>query len=134
MEQSNILKFQEESRGEKQKRLFLLMLGGAFIGFVNGFFGAGGGMLAVPVLCFIAKLPEKLAHATAISVILPLSIVSSVVYIKNGALDLNIFPPVLIGTLIGGILGAALLIKLNNKILASIFYIAMFAAGLRLIF
>ncbi|MDD4839622.1 MAG: sulfite exporter TauE/SafE family protein [Clostridia bacterium] len=133
MIENEILKYKEESAQQKRKRITFLILGGIFIGFVNGFFGAGGGMLAVPLLCFVAGLNEKQAHATAIAVILPLSIVSAIVYVRNGALDASIFSPVLLGTIIGGIAGAVLLSKLNNKVLVLIFYLVMVIAGIRLI-
>lgn len=128
------LKFKAETEKEKRKRELFLVLGGIFIGFINGFFGAGGGMLAVPLLAFIAGLSTKQAHATAILVILPLSIVSSIVYIRNGAFDAVVFSPVLLGTIIGGIIGAILLVKLNNKAIAFVFYLVMMIAGIRLIF
>ena len=35
---------------------------GVVIGFINGFFGGGGGMIVVPVLYYIFKLPEKVSH------------------------------------------------------------------------
>ena len=58
--------------------------GGALIGFVNGFFGGGGGMLCVPLLEKILDEPTKKAHATAILIILPISIASAVTYIASG--------------------------------------------------
>jgi uncharacterized membrane protein YfcA len=46
--------------------LFLLnAFGGLLIGFANGFFGGGGGMLAVPFLQHVLKEDEKVSHATA---------------------------------------------------------------------
>ena len=137
MNQENLestLKYKQETREKKHLREFFLVIGGIFTGFVNGYFGAGGGMLAVPLLNYAARLNTKQAHATAIAVILPLSVVSSIVYVKSGALDLNIFPPVLVGTVLGGIVGALLLNFLNSKILTTIFYLTMLVAGIRLMF
>lgn len=128
-----IKKYETETDGERKRRELLLVLGGAFIGFVNGFFGAGGGMLAVPLLVFAAGLNEKQAHATAIAVILPLSLISGIIYSLNGAMNTTVFTPVLLGTVLGGIIGAILLSKLNNKLLAIIFYGVMLAAGIKLI-
>ena len=55
-------------------------LKGAFIGFVNGFFGAGGGLAAVPLLMKMG-FERKLAHANAVAVILPITFVSLVNYL-----------------------------------------------------
>ncbi len=125
-------KYKIESKPKRSLRKFFLSLGGAAIGFINGYFGAGGGMLAVPLLKHASKLSIKQAHATAIAVILPLSVVSSIVYVKSGAFDSNIFSPVLIGTIIGGVIGALLLNVLQNKIISTIFYLVMLIAGVRL--
>ena len=53
---------------DKRKAIF----SGGLTGFINGFFGGGGGMVCVPVLTGALKLSQKQAHATAIFFILPL--------------------------------------------------------------
>ena len=53
----------------------MLMVYGALIGLLNGFFGSGGGILAVTLLQK-QGLPSRQAHATSIAIILPLSLVS----------------------------------------------------------
>ena len=47
-------------------------LGGGVTGLLNGLFGSGGGMVAVPLLEHGGLEPAR-AHATSIAVILPLS-------------------------------------------------------------
>ena len=44
---------------------------GALIGIINGFFGGGGGMIVVPLLTEKFGFSQKQAQATAIFVILP---------------------------------------------------------------
>ena len=51
------------------KQWLLDAIFGSIIGFINGFLGGGGGMVAVPLLEKIKKLDNKKAHATAIAVI-----------------------------------------------------------------
>ena len=55
-----------------------------FSGGVNMLFGGGGGMLIVPALRYGFGIDEKKAHASAIAVVLPLSVVSAVVYTLRG--------------------------------------------------
>ncbi|MBO7222369.1 MAG: sulfite exporter TauE/SafE family protein, partial [Clostridia bacterium] len=62
----NTGKFAPQNKKKERKSTILLALAGVFIGAVNGLFGAGGGMVAVPVLSIIAGLDAKRAHATAI--------------------------------------------------------------------
>ena len=44
-------------------------------------------MIVVPLLILLVKLADKNAFSSAISIILPLTIVSLVIYAKNGVLD-----------------------------------------------
>lgn len=112
---------------------FLLIGGGAVVGALNGFFGGGGGILCVPLLLFFNKLEDKEAHATALTVILPLTVVSAIVYILNGTCDITLTLEVSAGVLAGGVLGAILLSKLKNKYVALIFALIMIGAGIKLI-
>ena len=55
------------------KSKLYLGLSGILIGALNSFFGAGGGIIAVPVL-EKSGLLKKESHANAVAVILPISI------------------------------------------------------------
>ena len=57
---------------------------GILAGFVNGLLGSGGGVLIVLYLTMIAKVGRKNAQATAIAIILPLAVLSSVFYARGG--------------------------------------------------
>ena len=72
---------------------------GALAGAANGLFGAGGGMILVPLLLRWVKVEEKAAFACSIAVILPLCLVSAAVYWARGALDLAQALPYLLGGL-----------------------------------
>lgn len=107
---------------------------GSIIGFLNGFLGSGGGMIAVPILEKIKKIDNKKAHATAIAVIFPLSIVSGVVYSLNFELDILTILILSGGVTVGGIAGSLLLKKLNSKAVRIIFAVLMLAAGIKMLF
>ncbi|MFA6667552.1 MAG: sulfite exporter TauE/SafE family protein, partial [Bacilli bacterium] len=96
-----------------------------FVGFANGFWGGGGGMLCVPILTFLYKVEDKKAHATAIFVILPISIISALIYAING--DFSLEPTLIttIGAVVGGIIGSLLLRKMPDKIIRVIFGVIM---------
>ena len=106
---------------------------GLAIGFVNGFLGAGGGILTVLVLRYVMKLKPKEAHATAIFVILPLCAVSGIVYVILGHFRLYVSIFVLIGLLVGGLLGTVILSKLKNEIIVYIFSTIIILSGVRLL-
>jgi uncharacterized membrane protein YfcA len=106
---------------------------GLVTGMANGMFGSGGGTIAVPSMVHLLGAKEHRAHATAISVILPLTIVSSVLYISKGFADWGLTLKVTAGGLAGGYIGAKLLNICPENILRKIFAIFMAAAGIRMI-
>jgi uncharacterized membrane protein YfcA len=111
----------------------VLFLAAVCTGLANGLFGAGGGMLAVVVLERICKLESERAHATALMVMLPLSIVSLIVYLLRGALRFDAVPAVVLGMLPGSFLGAKLLGRLRTVWIDRLFSLLMLAAGIRLL-
>lgn len=115
------------------KTIFILLLCGGLIGFVNGFFGGGGGMICVPLLEKVLQLQNKYSHATAIAVILPISFVSACVYCLSGNLQTVPFLTVGSGVLLGGIVGSFALKFLPSKVVRVIFVLIMLAGGIRLI-
>lgn len=90
-------------------------------------------MLLVPCIIALLKLDTKVAHATAILIILPISAVSGVIYAIKGAFELDVFLPCIIGTFVGGVLGTFILSKLKNDIITAIFSVVMIAAGVIMI-
>ena len=125
------------SIGEKELQISekcVLVCAGIVTGLANGLFGGGGGMLVVPMLAFLAGMPVKNAHATAILIILPVSALSGIIYAAFGNFTLSAGIPVTAGVLAGGVLGALLLKKLPVKWISVIFAAAMLAAGGKMLF
>ena len=123
----------KSKKGAKNNKFFAVVTGIA-AGFLNGLFGGGGGMVVVPMLTGLLKLDQKTAHATALLVILPLSLISFVFYLSFGKLEISCATPIVLGVISGGIIGAFLLKKLSAKKVAAIFYLAMLASGIKMLF
>ena len=118
---------------EKQSRAISTRLWvGAAVGAANSLFGGGGGMLAVPLLQKTGY-PEKEAHATAILVILPVSLLSFLLYYFRGFCDFSVVIPTALGVTAGGFLGALLLGKLPSKTVNVIFAVLQAVAGVFLL-
>ncbi|MCL2857987.1 MAG: sulfite exporter TauE/SafE family protein [Oscillospiraceae bacterium] len=102
---------------------------GLVVGLLNGFFGAGGGMVGVPMLRALG-LETKECHATCIAVILPLSVVSAYLYHRAGAFELRASYIYLPGALAGALVGGWLLPKLDSIWIRRIFgALILFAAS-----
>lgn len=130
----NFFKYNPWGQNASANRKIAMCFVSLFIGAINGLFGAGGGMLAVPCLTYVWGLDEKSAHATAIAVILPLCLVSSVVYALKGNYEPSVILPTVIGVTIGGIVGALLLKKMSANAVSFLFYALMTFAGFKMIF
>lgn len=88
----------------KQSNWLPCALSGGAAGFVNGFFGAGGGMLLVPLLIRLAKLVDRTAFSSSVCIVLPMCLVSIAVYAASGMLPVREALPYLAGGAAGGVL------------------------------
>ena len=116
------------------KKTILSALIGTLVGFANGLFGSGGGIILIPALQRYFNIETHKSHATALSVILPLSLLSALVYIRGEAIDWQTVLLITCGGVPGGYAGARLLNKLSSKWLHRIFGAFMIAASIRMIF
>ncbi len=115
-----------------KKKFAKRFLIGSLIGVVNGFFGAGGGLLAVPFLKS-EGLNQQSAHENAVAVILPITVFSAVLYMYKGFVSISdalVFVPT---GLIGAFIGTKIIAKISPKLLKGVFGFFMIYAGIRLL-
>lgn len=74
---------------------------GFIAGAVNGLFGAGGGMVLVPLLSRCTNLQEEQIFPASVSIILPICVVS--LFMGQTAIPWNTAYPYLLGSVLGGI-------------------------------
>ncbi|MBR7071349.1 MAG: sulfite exporter TauE/SafE family protein [Clostridia bacterium] len=117
---------------KKRKWMWREIGGGAAIGFINGFLGAGGGMLAVPLLRGTG-LSQKEAHANAVAVILPITALSAGIYLWRGQVAFSQAAVYMPAGLAGAWLGTGLMQKISGEWLRRIFGGLMIYAGVRLL-
>lgn len=114
---------------KKVKKLHVLLFG-ALIGVINGFFGGGGGMVVVPLLTKMFGMDQKKAQATALFVILPISLVSTIVYLCFNSIGFKSGWPVILGIVAGGVIGATMLNKMQNNVVRGVFIFFMILGGI----
>lgn len=107
------------------------IVAGGLAGALNGLFGAGGGLVLVPLFIQWLKLEEKHAFATSVAVILPLSIVSYALFCIQGGNVWQDALPYLIGGVIGGILSAKLFRTVSAVWLHRLFGILLLYGGIK---
>jgi uncharacterized membrane protein YfcA len=117
---------------KKKKGKLYYALCGAVIGTVNGLFGSGGGVAAVPALKH-AGLTVKESHASSLAVTLPLSAVSMVVYSLGQDFKWSDALPLIPFGLAGALIGGLVLKKISNVWLKRIFGGLLILAGGRML-
>lgn len=109
-----------------------LAAAGVAVGIINGAFGAGGGMIAVPLLKKFG-LGQKSAQQNAVAVILPITVLSASLYLLKGYMTIKsslIFLPT---GVLGSLIGTAVIKKISPVWLRRIFGGFMVYAGVRLL-
>lgn len=86
-----------------KKKYGYLIAGGA-AGAINGLFGAGGGMVLVPLLTAFTDLDEDAVFPASVSTILPICLVSLTVTAFQTELPFQAAWPYLLGSIGGGLL------------------------------
>ena len=130
MKKGNILGVSKVIVRKIVKKLFAALFG-LLAGAANALFGGGGGMLVVPAMEGLLDVTEREAHASAIAVMLPISVLSAILLSIRGAMDVGLALTVGGGAVVGGACGALLLNKVPKGVLSLLFYGVMIYAGVR---
>src|SRR5262245_6898054 len=88
--------------------LALLVGVGLTAGFLSGISGMGGARLLVPALAFVAGMPFKLATGTASLHGLAVGLSGYLIHGRYGAVDMRVGLLAGAGSVVGGIVGAAI--------------------------
>lgn len=111
---------------------FKLISIGIIAGLINGLFGSGGGIIVVIGLVHLIQLEDYKAHATALSIILPLSIISTIIYLLNNNIPFRVTTLAMLGGVAGSFIGAKTLNKIPISILRKVFGGVIIYSALRM--
>lgn len=88
----------------KHRNYLGIALAGMGAGIVNGLFGAGGGMVLVPLLSMLSDLEDDEIFSSSIAIILPICLVSLTITGSQYGIPWSDALPYLVGSAAGGIL------------------------------
>ena len=111
-----------------EKRELLSTLFGLVAGFSSGLLGIGGGVVMVPILVTVGKMPMHKAVATSMFIMIFTSIAGAGVKLTNGQVHPDLAFFLIIGIIIGAQVGARLVKRVNTIALQKIFGIMMIVA------
>jgi uncharacterized protein len=112
---------------------------GYFAGIVSGLLGVGGGIINVPTMNLLSKVPVKVASATSNFMIGVTAAASASVYLLRGDVHPLLAAPLIIGVAGGALLGTRVLkvtpptrVKVAFAILLAVISILMILKGFNL--
>lgn len=115
----------------EKRNIWGMILAGAAAGAVSGLFGAGGGMVLVPLLSLLVKLPEERLFPASVSIILPVCVVSVAVTAFSGGLAWKEALAYLPGSALGGVAAGLWGKKIPTKLLHRLLGILILWGGIR---
>ncbi len=92
-----------------------------FGGVVSSMFGVGGGIINVPVMNRLMKVPVKATVATSGFLLLTTTMTGSLIYIYNGYLVPYVAGPLCLSVFVGARLGSVIARRVHTRILLIIF-------------
>ena len=128
-----------ENNKKTTARMCAVLIFGAAAGFVNGFLGAGGGIILMYMFRRLSMGNSEKGDktrdifASVVATVLPLSAVSAAVYGAKGMGDTSLLLKLAVPAAVGGVIGAFLTDKLDTKILRKIFAIIMITGGINML-
>jgi uncharacterized membrane protein YfcA len=103
-----------------------------FAGNVSGLLGVGGGVINVPTMNVLMRVPIRVATTTSTYMLAATAVASSVVYAVSGQLDPLVAAPVVLGVIVGARVGARLSMRVRQDTLRLLFVVVafIFAVGM----
>lgn len=98
-------------------------------GVISGLLGVGGGIVNVPTMNVLMRVPIRVATATSTYMLGATAAASAVLYLSRGQIDVNLAAAVVAGMLIGATVAARYSRRVSRPVLSALFVIvaAVFA-------
>ena len=95
---------------------------GTLAGIFAGLFGIGGGTVIIPLLVLIFGMTQHMAQGTSlVALLLPVGLLATLQYYKNGNADIKLGLIIGIGLFIGGYIGAYAANRIKDPSLRKLF-------------
>lgn len=112
-------------------KILVLLLTGAFTGFLSGMMGVGGGTIMVPSMVLLTGFTQYTAQGSSLLAMIPAGGVGAFTHWRLGNVSASILPGLIPGILIGTYLGGSLAHILSEGALRIIFASVLIWTGIR---
>ncbi len=106
---------------------------GLLAGLFSALFGVGGGIIAVPLLILVARLPPRSATATSLGMIGITALAGTIGYSFGGHVQVGYAALVGIPAAFGAVAGASIQQRVNPRTLSYLFSVLLVAIAVRLL-
>ena len=119
--------------------VIILILIGLAAGVLSGLVGVGGGIILVPALVYFLGYNQHQAQGTSLGVLMfPVTVLAFIAYyrdslITGSPIEIKVILIVAAGFVIGGLLGGALAIRIDQATLRKLFAIILFYTGIKML-
>lgn len=112
----------------------LAMFFSFFAGMLSGLFGLGGGLIQVPVMNLVCRVPMKVATSTSNFMIGLSSCASALILWKKGYVIPNISFFMILGVLFGSLFGMKILYRAKNSTIQFAFSVLLMITSFKMIY
>lgn len=102
-------------------------------GVLSGMLGIGGGLIQVPVMNLLMRIPLRAAAGTSSFMVGMTSVATAAVFYANGKIDPTVTAPAMVGVLLGSSFGSALTKRVKLQQLVAVFVVVMVALAISMI-
>lgn len=114
------------------------LITGLVAGISSGIFGIGGGVIIVPILVLLLKLPQYTANGTSlVALLLPVGLLGAIEYYKEGKIGpehIKFGLLIAVGMFFGTYVGSRVAVSLSPQLLRKAFSVLLVALATRLWF
>jgi uncharacterized membrane protein YfcA len=110
----------------------LLAAIGLAAGVLSGLFGVGGGIVMVPALVMVG-LGQHRSQATSLAAIVPIAAVGAILFGRADSVDLGAAVVLAAGSMVGVRVGALLMHRLSEQLLARVFAVFLVVVALTML-
>jgi uncharacterized protein len=107
---------------------------GVGAGVISGMLGVGGGVVMVPAMNLLMRVPVKAAVGTSTFMVGITSVATAFVFYSQGFIDPTLVVPAIIGVFLGGQIGSRLTRRIRAQRLALLFSLILLYLGVSLLF
>ena len=117
------------------RRLLFGSIGSAYIGVLSSLLGIGGGIIHVPFLIRLLRMPPHTATATSHFVLTFVALTATLTHVALGEFERGLAQTMYlaVGVMMGAPLGAALSTRLQGSLIVRLLALALCLVGLRLL-